>query len=116
MPALRPRLTMAGPLLRGSGELHIVGREEVMTIHDPDGAMHRLLGLADGSRTRTEILGAMLREFPRLGEQEAEDAVAELEDAGLLEDAAARGRILSSRASRRAAHERSIFSGRARAL
>lgn len=116
MPALRPRLTMAGPLLRGGGELHIVGRHEVMTIHDPDGAVHRLLGLADGSRTRAEISAAMASDFPHIREHDVDDAVDELEAMGLLQDAAPRGRILSSRVSRRDARERSLFAGPASSL
>jgi hypothetical protein len=102
---------MAGPLLRGNGELHIVGRHDVMTIHDPDGAVHRLLGLADGSRTRAEIFAAITRDFPHIGEHDVDDAVDELESMGLLQDAAPRGRILGSRPSRRAGHERSLFAG-----
>ena len=109
MPALRPRLTMAGPLLRGSGELHIVGRHEVMTIQDPEGAVHRLLALADGSRTLADIASALTAEFPRLVERDVEDAVDELQAMGLLQDAVPRGRLLSSRLSRRDVHERSLF-------
>jgi hypothetical protein len=106
LAALRPRLTMAGPLLYGSGEVHIVGRHDVVTIHDPEGAVHRLLGLADGSRTRSEIFTAMTRDFPRLGQADVDEAVAELEAMGLLQDATPRGRILSSRIARRGADER----------
>ena len=116
MPATRPRLTMAGPLLYGNGELHIVGRHEVMTIHDPDGAVHRLLGLADGSRTLAEIFGAMAPDFPKIVRSDIDEAVDELEAMGLLHDAAPRGRILSSRIARRDAHERSLFAGSTRAL
>ena len=116
MPATRPRLTMAGPLLHGNGELHIVGRHEVMTIHDPDGAVHRLLGLADGSRTRAEIFGAMAPDFPQIGQHDVDEAVDELEAMGLLQDAAPRGRILSSRIARRDPHERWLLAGPARAL
>ena len=97
MPALLPRLTMAGPLLRGSGELHIIGRHDVVTLHDPDGAVHRLLVLADGTRTRAEIFGAMASDFPRIGEPDVDEAVGELEAMGLLQDAAPRGRILGTR-------------------
>ena len=113
MPATRPRLTMAGPLLWGNGDLHIVGRREVMTIHDPDGAVHRLLALADGSRTRPEIHAAMTPDFPHLGLDDLADAVAELEAIGVLQEAAPRARILSSRAARRDPHERPLL---ARAL
>jgi hypothetical protein len=108
---------MAGPLLRGSGDLHIVGSHDVTTISDPDGAVHRLLALADGSRTRAEILAALTSEFPHLGEPDVDHALSELESVGLLEDAAPpRGRILGSRGSRRDGHERTLLSGRARVL
>ncbi len=98
MPALLPRLTMAGPLLRGRGELHIIGRRDVVTLHDPDGAVHRLLVLADGTRTRPEIFETMAGDFPRIGQLDVDEAVDELEAMGLLQDAAPRGRILGSRA------------------
>jgi hypothetical protein len=108
---------MAGPLLRGSGDLHIIGSHDVTTIPDPDGAVHRLLGLADGSRTRAEIVAALVSEFPQLAEHDVDHALSELEATGLLEDAAPpRGRILGSRGSRRDAHERTPLSGRARVL
>jgi hypothetical protein len=102
---------MAGPLLRGGGELHIVGRHEVMTIHDPDGAVHRLLGLADGSRTRAEIFAALAADFPQLRAGDVDDAVSELEAMGLVQDAAPRGRILAGSISRRDAHERPLSAG-----
>ena len=90
--AQRPRLAISGPMLRGSGELHIVGRREVLTISDPEGAMRRLLELADGSRTRAEIVGATALEHPRLGEFALDEALGELERAGLIEDAMPRAR------------------------
>jgi hypothetical protein len=114
MSMLRPRLTMAGPLLRGGGELHIIGRYEVMTINDPDGAVHRLLELADGSHTRAQILAAVTHDFPHVGERDIDEAVLELEAMGLLQDAAPRGRILSSRLVQRDRHE--LLAEPARAL
>lgn len=91
MPAQRPRLTIMGPLLRGSGQLHIVGSDEVLTIADPDGTVHGLLALADGSRTRSEIHAALTVNYPLLGEDEVDAALSELEDLGLLEDCIGRG-------------------------
>src|SRR4051812_5881063 len=111
MPALRPRLTMDGPLLRGGGELHIVGRREVTTIHDPEGAVHRLLCLANGTRTRAEILAAMTDDFPQVSQHDVDDAIDELESMGLLQDAAPRGRMLSSSMARRSPHDRSTLAG-----
>ena len=111
MPARRPRLIMAGPLLLGGGQVHIVGRHDVLTINDPDGAVHRLLSLADGSRTRSEIFTAMTGDFPRLAQHDIDDAVDELEAMGLLQDAMPRGRILSSRLARRDVPLRALLAG-----
>jgi hypothetical protein len=77
---------MAGPQLRGSGQLHIVGRDDVMTISDPDGAVHRLLGLTDGSHTKAQIVSVLASEFPLLGEHDVEHVLCELQTIGLLED------------------------------
>jgi len=99
---------MAGPLLRGSGELHIVGRHDVVTIADPRGAMQRLLGLADGSRTRADIMLALTLEFPGLHERDVAGALDELESAGLLEDRSPPGPILGARASWRRGHDRAL--------
>jgi hypothetical protein len=78
------RLAKAGALLRGSGELHVVGSDEVVTIADPDGVMQRLLSLADGSRSRAELAGVLMDEFERLDAPDAERAIDELEWIGLL--------------------------------
>jgi len=73
------------PLLRGGGELHIVGRDSVVTLDDPDGAIHRLVELADGSRSTTELYSALAPEYPELHHEDVTDAVAQLEAAGLFE-------------------------------
>jgi hypothetical protein len=90
--ALRPRLTTTGPLLRGNGELHIVGSYEVTSIPDPDGSLHRLIQLADGSRSTTELFSELVTDYPELDEQDVVDAVGQLESAGLVEDCAPRWR------------------------
>jgi hypothetical protein len=101
---------MNGPLLRGSGELHIVGPREVVTIADRDGVVHRLLALADGSRSPQEIFAALATNHPLLGEQEVLDALEELEDAGLIEDCMALGPIRSGRRAWAAGTERMMLS------
>lgn len=83
--APRPRMTIAAPLLRGSGELHIVGSDDVVTLEDPDGAVHRLVELADGSRSTSELFSALARDHPRLRYDDVVEALAELEAVGLLE-------------------------------
>jgi hypothetical protein len=84
--ALQPRLTTSGPLLRGGGELHFVGSDDVTSIPDPDGALYRLVLLADGSRSTTDLHSALLADYPLLDEQDVVHAVSELESAGLFED------------------------------
>ena len=90
-PATNPRMKSAAALLRAGGELHIVGRHDVHTLADPDGAVRRLVELADGSRSTDELFGALCADYPALGEQDVVDVVDELQTAGLVEDGAARG-------------------------
>jgi hypothetical protein len=90
--ARQPRLTATGPLLHGGGELHIVGPDDVTSIADPDGALHRLAVLADGSRSTSELCAALRIEYPQLDEEDVAHAVCELSSAGLLEDCAPRRR------------------------
>jgi hypothetical protein len=86
------------PLLRGGGELHIVGYDDVLTFEDPDGAIHRLVELADGSRSTNELYSALAPEYPQLQHHEVVDAVSQLEAAGLVEDCTPpRRRILGGR-------------------
>ena len=116
MPAQRPRLTTPGPLLQGSGELHIVGPHEVVSVPDPLGAMQRLLRLADGSRTRAEIYAALTIAYPQLSEQDFDETLSELEDAGVLEEGTPRNFPVSAPVPRRGVHGRSLFRGPSRTL
>jgi hypothetical protein len=85
MARFGPRMKTAAPLLRGSGLLHIVGRRSVHSIADPDGAIHRLVELADGSRDLDALLGALRAEFPGIDAAAVAAAVRELEEAGVFE-------------------------------
>lgn len=89
-PPLQPRLTMTGPLLRGGGELHIVDTHDVTSIADPDGVMHRIVALADGSRSTEELFGTLVGDYPHLDEGDVAAAVFRLTCAGILEDCARR--------------------------
>ena len=90
----RPRMSITAPLLRGNGELHIIGRD-VVTLDDPDGAVHRLLELADGSRSTQELFAALAADFPQLAREDVVDALACLCAAGLVVDCAPRRRPLA---------------------
>jgi hypothetical protein len=78
-------MKVTAPLLRGGGLLHIVGRHTVHTVADPDGAIHRLVQLADGSRSSDELLGTLHAEYPQIDEHEVAVALHELESAGVLD-------------------------------
>jgi hypothetical protein len=81
-------------MLRGGGELHVVGRDDVTSLPDPDGAVHRLVELADGSRSTAELFAELATRYPRIAEQEVHDAITALESAGLFEIAPPRLRIV----------------------
>lgn len=83
-------MDIAAPLLRAGGLLHIVGTHTVHTLSDPDGAIGRLVELADGSRATHELFRALHAEYPRIREQEVVAVVRELEDAGVFVDCARR--------------------------
>ncbi len=101
-----PRLKFTAPLLRGGGELHVVGSREVVTIADPDGFLHRLVGLADGSRSTSDLASALAGEYPHAAEADVVEAVARLMSAGLVEDLVAQRRALGARAGAGAPSDR----------
>jgi hypothetical protein len=80
----RPRVKTKCPLLRGGGELHVVGTHDITSIPDPDGAIHRLFELADGSRSTTELYSELRACHPRLSEHDIAEAVLQLISAGLF--------------------------------
>jgi hypothetical protein len=99
--APRPRMKIMAPLLRGGGELHIIASQGVVTLDDPDGAIHRLVELADGSRSTDELFVLLAPEYPSIDHQDVVDAVADLEAAGLVECCMPRRRILGEDEQRR---------------
>jgi len=56
-------------------------------LDDEDGTLWRLLGLMDGTRTREEIVAAVIAERPDMPEDEAAEAMQAIIDAGYVEDA-----------------------------
>ena len=78
-------MKMATALLRGGGELHLVGASEITTIADPLGAVQRLVTLADGTRDLEQLTARVLADFPTLHAGDVAAALEHLQDAGLLE-------------------------------
>jgi len=73
-------------LLRGGGELHIVENDAVTSVPDPDGAIHRLVSLADGTRSSAELFSALALDYPNIDEQDVQDAIDRLQTAGIFDD------------------------------
>lgn len=90
--APRPRMAITAPLLRGNGELHVVRSDDVVTLEDPDGAVHRLVELCDGSRSTDELFAALAAEYPQLEHDDVVGTVRRLEAVGLFENCTRGGR------------------------
>jgi molybdopterin/thiamine biosynthesis adenylyltransferase len=89
---LRPRIKGIHKPVRLTPVLINIGGRQLgigAEIDDEDGTVWQLLGLMDGTRTREEIVTAMLEARPQMSAPEAEDALDALIDAGYVEDAAA---------------------------
>jgi hypothetical protein len=99
-PVTRPRMKITAALLRGDGLLHIVGSCSVHTIADPDGAIQRLVAIADGSRSVSELFDALRRDHPQIDESRVAEVVRELESAGVFENWGSCGHSLAGRGRR----------------
>ena len=89
MPSRRPRVKSTLPAFLIQDTVYLQGCGSVTEIADPDGTARRLLGLLDGTRTIEEARRAIAPELPDLRREDVADAIAQLDEAGLLEDGAA---------------------------
>ena len=88
----RPRIKGIHKPVRLNPELINIGGRQMgigAELDDEDGTLWRLLGLMDGTRTREEIVTALIAERPEMPADEAADALEAIIDAGYVEDAAA---------------------------
>jgi molybdopterin-synthase adenylyltransferase len=58
-----------------------------ITLADPEGHVLALLDLLDGTRTVDDVADALARRWPGIGPEDVTAALADLDEAGLLEDA-----------------------------
>jgi molybdopterin-synthase adenylyltransferase len=61
-------------------------------VEDEDGSIQRLIQLMDGTRTVSELLAELQREYPELTVEDLEGCLLELDQLGFLDDAALRDR------------------------
>jgi molybdopterin-synthase adenylyltransferase len=85
LPRLKVFTRFAGP-----GSVTLVREPGVeYTLSDPTGQVTELLALLDGTRSVATVASDLRRQFPELTPRDVMDGIMELDDAGLLEDAAA---------------------------
>src|SRR5262245_31252453 len=88
MPRVKPEhrpIRVSGNRIRIGGAVHGIAAE----IPDPTGAIWTLLGCLDGSRPGSAVVAEVCRRHPDLTPQDVRDGMAQLIDAGHVEDAAA---------------------------
>lgn len=72
------------------GEVTLVRESGIqMTLPDPEGQVEALLDLLDGSRTIVELAAALSDRWPELTPEAVAEGIADLDEAGLLENGAA---------------------------
>lgn len=85
---VHPKVKNTAPVFALDGTVYVGGCGVVSNIEDPDGSVHYVLALADGTRTPTEIHTAMAARFPHLTREEIEEALSAFDAYGFLEDGA----------------------------
>lgn len=85
----RPRLKPIYPLYRLDQTRVRVGAQRGLTVEfrDPAGQVWELLHLADGSRSLAQLIADMRTRFPQLSAEDVVRGLAEMDRAGLLDDA-----------------------------
>jgi molybdopterin/thiamine biosynthesis adenylyltransferase len=89
LTAVRPAFKPTLPIYRLAGTVMVQDSGEMTEIDDPDGWWAALTSLCDGTRTIAEVSEALAPSFPRTSPDDVAAALRELDEAGLLIDAAA---------------------------
>jgi molybdopterin/thiamine biosynthesis adenylyltransferase len=78
------------PYFPGDDAVHFRFLGELITLNDPDGRVHRLVQLLDGSRTEAAVASALHADYPDVTVEDVRQAVRDLDGLRLLQDADAR--------------------------
>jgi molybdopterin/thiamine biosynthesis adenylyltransferase len=92
----RPALKISIPYFVANDEIHFRLGGTLTSLEAGDGRVQALLELLDGSREPDEIFRQLLGRFPDLTKADIDDAIADLDDSGLLQDATDEGRDFSA--------------------
>lgn len=85
----RPSLKSTVPYYRSGDGLHFRLAGEFLVLEDPDGRIERLAVLLDGTRDADEIFTALKSTYPEVSRADLEQALADLDDCRLIQDASA---------------------------
>jgi molybdopterin/thiamine biosynthesis adenylyltransferase len=88
MDEVRPQMKHTSPTFVMGGVLYIGGFGEVTEVQDPEGMVHRLCSLMDGTRTIEELYKNLVVDFPGVTEADVKQAIRQFDDAGFLQNGA----------------------------
>jgi molybdopterin/thiamine biosynthesis adenylyltransferase len=105
----RPALKVSIPRFVADGSIHFRLGGTLTSLEEGDGRVADLLEQLDGSRTPEEVLAALVPRFPDLTQSDVDGAIADLDDSGLLQDAADKGDDFSPAARERWSNNLGFF-------
>jgi molybdopterin/thiamine biosynthesis adenylyltransferase len=89
---LRPALKVSIPYFVADEAVHFRDSGTLISLEDPDGRVLALLRLIDGSRDSDAIWRDLLAEFPDVTAEDVSQAIRDLDESGLIQDASDTGR------------------------
>jgi molybdopterin/thiamine biosynthesis adenylyltransferase len=92
----RPALKVSIPYFVANEEIHFRLGGTLTSLEVGDGRVQALLELLDGSREPEEVFAQLRGRFPDLTRSDVDGAIADLDDSGLLQDAADEGSDFSA--------------------
>ena len=96
-----PALKTSIPSFRADGSVHFRLGGELTSLEDADGRISRLLELLDGTRTVDEVFDALHRDHSDVSAADVREAVADLDEMRLIQDADDRGEDFDEQARTR---------------
>jgi molybdopterin/thiamine biosynthesis adenylyltransferase len=93
---VRPVLKRSIPYFVADGAIHFRLSGTLTSLDDPDGRVLALLGLLDGTHDAKAICRELGQQYPDLTADDVRTAIADLDDSGLIQDAADGGTDFSA--------------------
>lgn len=96
-----PALKVSIPYFAADDAVHFRDSGTLVSLEDPDGRVLALLRLMDGSRDPAAIWRDLRAEFPDVTAEEVTEAIRDLDESGLIQDATDTGRDFDAAAAER---------------